>query len=110
MSELLSLFPLPLSVENVRLIAADGTLHASAGRVEVFRDGRWGSICGKGLKTMQDANYDKSFTKVICRMFGFQDGKLKEHAHFGEGSGPIANMGERFQFQYRIYHYNMPKN
>ena len=53
-----------------------------------------------GNSKKEPANYEKTFTKVICRMFGFQDGKFKEHAYFGEGSGPIANIDE-WKFHYR---------
>ncbi|KAM5141243.1 neurotrypsin-like [Mantella aurantiaca] len=52
------------------------------GRVEVFFNGRWGTIC--------DDRWDDKDAEVICRQLGFR-GKPKSWvwAHYGPGSGPI---------------------
>ncbi|KAM8924063.1 neurotrypsin-like [Pelodytes ibericus] len=52
------------------------------GRVEVFYDGKWGTIC--------DDHWDDKDAEVICRQLGFS-GKPKAlvWAHYGQGSGPI---------------------
>ncbi|XP_029464835.1 neurotrypsin-like isoform X2 [Rhinatrema bivittatum] len=52
------------------------------GRVEVFHDGRWGTVC--------DDRWDDSDAEVVCRQLGLS-GKPKAWvwAHYGQGSGPI---------------------
>ncbi|XP_056386619.1 neurotrypsin-like isoform X1 [Hyla sarda] len=52
------------------------------GRVEVFFEGQWGTIC--------DDHWDDKDAEVICRQLGF-NGKPKAWvwAHYGQGSGPI---------------------
>ncbi|KAG8435086.1 hypothetical protein GDO86_013154, partial [Hymenochirus boettgeri] len=52
------------------------------GRVEVFYEGRWGTIC--------DDHWDDRDAEVICRQLGFH-GKPKAWvwAQYGRGSGPI---------------------
>ena len=64
---------------SVRL--KSGTL--SAGRVEVFYDGQWGTVC--------DDAWDINDANVVCRQLGFS--QLATHAwsgaYYGQGSGPI---------------------
>ncbi|XP_071965694.1 uncharacterized protein [Antedon mediterranea] len=52
------------------------------GRVEVYADGEWGTICDQKW-TIEDA-------EVVCRQLGY-DGALaaKKNAYYGEGDGPI---------------------
>ncbi|XP_030851620.1 deleted in malignant brain tumors 1 protein-like [Strongylocentrotus purpuratus] len=54
----------------------------SKGRVEVFNNGRWGTIC--------DNNWDLRDARVVCKILGF-DGALAApgSATFGAGSGKI---------------------
>ena len=54
----------------------------SAGRVEIFYDNQWGTICDEGWE-MNDAN-------VVCRQLGFPraSGAFRG-AHHGQGTGPI---------------------
>ena len=64
---------------EIRLV--DGSSKAE-GRVEVFYDGSWGTICDNG--------WDLRDARVVCRMLGF-DGALDAptSARFGQGSGDI---------------------
>ncbi|XP_038051390.1 uncharacterized protein LOC119724415 [Patiria miniata] len=63
--------------DTVRLV--DGN-SSSEGRVEVFHDGEWGTICSD--------HWGPADAKVLCRQlgYGFVHSDL---AHFGEGHGPI---------------------
>ncbi|PIK34659.1 putative deleted in malignant brain tumors 1 protein [Apostichopus japonicus] len=64
---------------SVRLVG--GSLVVE-GRVEVFHDGQWGTICDDG--------WDDNCTSVICRQLGYGDvGTALQASKFGVGSGPI---------------------
>ncbi|KAI5606972.1 soluble scavenger receptor cysteine-rich domain-containing protein SSC5D-like, partial [Silurus asotus] len=65
--------------DSVRLV--DGGSRC-AGRVEVLRDGQWGTVCGSA--------WDMKDAAVVCREL--QCGEpvdLRYWAEFGRGSGPI---------------------
>ncbi|XP_035673198.1 deleted in malignant brain tumors 1 protein-like [Branchiostoma floridae] len=65
--------------EGIRL---EGGSLPSEGRVEVYHEGQWGTVCDDGFH-MNDAN-------VICRLMGYASAlEARSEAAFGEGSGPI---------------------
>ncbi|NXH51385.1 NETR protein, partial [Rhabdornis inornatus] len=52
------------------------------GRVEVYHDGKWGTIC--------DDQWDDRDAEVVCRQLGLSGTpKALSWAHYGQGSGPI---------------------
>ena len=52
------------------------------GRVEIFHDGAWGTIC--------DDDWDIQDARVVCRELGFSEAVIAlTHAWFGAGSGNI---------------------
>ena len=65
-------------VYAVRLV--DGS-DESEGRVEVYNNGAWGTVC--------DDSWDDTDAGVVCRSLGFDSGTGVGRAEFGEGSGDI---------------------
>uniref|UniRef100_A0A8C5ZGK4 Scavenger receptor class A member 5 n=1 Tax=Marmota marmota marmota TaxID=9994 RepID=A0A8C5ZGK4_MARMA len=66
-------------VTMIRLVNGSG-LHE--GRVEVYHDRRWGTVCDDG--------WDKKDGDVVCRMLGFRGAEeVYRTARFGQGTGRI---------------------
>lgn len=68
--------------QNVDLIRLAGGATSQEGRVEVFANGVWGTVCDDGFD-MKEAN-------VVCRMLGYSGAtRAFSNAHYGEGKGRI---------------------
>ena len=73
--------PISLSSDSKQLRLVDGG-GPCAGRVEIFDQGSWGTICDNG--------WDLDDARVVCRQLGCGDAlNAMGSAHFGAGSGPI---------------------
>jgi deleted-in-malignant-brain-tumors protein 1 len=52
-----------------------------AGRVEIYHNDQWGTICDDGFEVEE--------ASVICRSLGRSGGIARKSAYFGQGEGPI---------------------
>ncbi|EDO39899.1 predicted protein [Nematostella vectensis] len=60
-----------------------GGSRPSEGRVEVFYNGAWGTVC--------DDLWDEADASVVCKSLGYPGARsFKTMAYFGRGSGPIV--------------------
>ncbi|XP_053374257.1 deleted in malignant brain tumors 1 protein-like [Mercenaria mercenaria] len=53
----------------------------SSGRLEVFLNGEWGTVC--------DDSFDTHAANVVCKMLGYGRGEYYGRARYGQGTGPI---------------------
>jgi hypothetical protein len=77
------LIPLSLAIAqttgDIRLL---GGTTIDQGRVEIYYDGQWGTVCDDGWNLV-DAN-------IVCRQLGYPSAtEYTVSAFYGQGSGPI---------------------
>ena len=65
----------------VRLVGGAKSTSFHSGRVEVFINGQWGTVC--------DDSWSSSDARVVCRQLGYTSGTAHGGAIYGEGTGPI---------------------
>jgi len=63
---------------DIRLVGGNDD---TEGRVEVFHDGEWGTVC--------DDSWDDNDATVVCAELGFTGGTAYSYATFGQGTGEI---------------------
>ena len=73
--------PLPPGIFGDSTLRLVGGPSPFVGRVEVYRDGVWG--------TVRDTNFDYADAQVVCRQLGLGGGIHRHSAYFGAGTGPI---------------------
>ena len=73
--------PLPPGIFGDSTLRLVGGPSPFVGRVEVYRDGVWG--------TVRDTNFDYADAQVVCRQLGLGGGIYRTGAYFGAGTGPI---------------------
>ncbi|XP_013392189.1 uncharacterized protein LOC106160199 [Lingula anatina] len=69
------------ATESVNILSAATSGGKLEGRVEIFHNGQWGSIC--------DSAWTDADAKVACKQFGYNNGTAKSNAYYGQGSGYI---------------------
>ncbi|XP_030832919.1 scavenger receptor cysteine-rich domain-containing group B protein [Strongylocentrotus purpuratus] len=68
---------------DIRLVDANGGLSSDEGRVEIFHDYQWGTVC--------DDSWDDIDASVVCRQLGYSGnvGVARSGGTYGQGSDPI---------------------
>merc|ERR1712055_25041 len=73
---------------GLRLVDSAGRVNYQNGRLEVYHNGQWGTVCDD----KPDGMGTHALGEVVCRMLNFDgpaDGYTKDKAYYGQGSGKI---------------------
>ena len=88
-------FPVESPGPRVRLV--NGTAEGE-GRVEVFHDGVWGTVC--------DDHWSEVDANVVCRELGFASAlSAPKRATYGAGSGRVRNYSMFFSIYLPLKHF-----
>ena len=86
-------------VHHIRL---RGGQHASEGRVEIFLDGKWGTICHE--------HWDINDANVVCKQLGFGTAeKAIRWAEYGQGTVPVCHL-DSFLLSFLVIQINNKSN
>ena len=66
---------------KIRLVGGAKSSAFHSGRVEVFTNGQWGTVC--------DDSWSSIDARVVCRQLGYTSGTAHGRAVYGRGTGPI---------------------
>lgn len=73
------------TAQQLRIVSSSGTVGGLRGRLEVFYNNTWGTIC--------DDHFDRNAATVACKMLGLYSSNnfvvARTSAYFGQGNGPI---------------------
>ncbi|XP_072169133.1 antigen WC1.1-like [Diadema setosum] len=69
---------------DVRLVSTEGVTPSSRGRLEVFHDGVWGTVCSSGGWSLDE-------TRVVCRQLDYPLNSFRtlESSEFSKGHGIV---------------------
>ena len=71
-----------MSIENARLVCGRVASSYAYGRLEVYAEGRWGTVC--------DDYFDINDAHVVCRQLGYRRAScVYPRARYGRGTSPI---------------------
>ena len=78
---------------DLRLVDEIGNINTEAGRIEVFLNGQWGTVCDDAPSNYpgnhRGNHQNDIIANVVCRMLGWAHGNVRNQAFFGKGKGLI---------------------
>ena len=78
--------PAVLPSRDVRLqYFVRGSKSETEGRVEVYHEGEWGTVCDDGIS----GDNGNNVANVVCKQLGYSSGEIIETSEGQRGTGPI---------------------
>ena len=65
------------------------TLATTCGRLEIFRDGQWGTVSDDAGDSSGNDQLNNNMATVVCKMLGMGGGQVYTDTQYGGGVGPI---------------------